>query len=103
VFVEAVERCVGDGQSGLVATGGHGQAADEDVEPGRGGGVVPLVGEVGLVDDMPDLLQRWVCVEVVVDERGFERAAPAVVAEVDAADVKPVASLGRSGLLGVFT
>ena len=54
VFVQAVEQRPGQLKDAFVGAG-HGQAAQRDVEPGRLGGVVTLVIQVGLVDDLGDL------------------------------------------------
>lgn len=58
VLVEPVEEPVGDGEGGPIACAGEGEATDEDIESRRDRGVEHVIGEVGFVDDTPDLLLR---------------------------------------------
>ena len=71
----------------VVVVLGHGQTAQDDVEAGGLGGVVPVVLEVGLVDDRRDPPQHRVG-EVVAAQDGLEGAVVAVVAVLDAAHVE---------------
>jgi threonine dehydrogenase-like Zn-dependent dehydrogenase len=81
VLVQAVEEPVGDREGVVVGAAGQGQAADQDIEADRGGGVVAVVGQVGFVDDAADLFQRRVGGQVERGRRGFERAVAVVVPE----------------------
>src|SRR5262249_13994894 len=97
-FVEAVEDRAGDGEGFLVGAD-HGQAAQDDVEAGGFGGVVPFVVEVGFVDDLGDAPEDWI-VKLVVTEDGFEAAVALVVAEFDAAHVERGGVGGHLGGVG---
>ena len=43
VLIQPVEQFVGDGEGFLVGCAGEGETADQDVQAGRGGGVVAFV------------------------------------------------------------
>src|SRR4051794_36553381 len=53
VLVEGIEHRAGHGEGLLVGTG-HGEAAEQDVQAGRLGGVEAVVVEVGDVHDLGD-------------------------------------------------
>jgi hypothetical protein len=94
VLVEPVEQRLGGGEGvGVVAN--RGQAAQDYVEAGRLGGVVPAVVEVGFVDDARDRPQGGVG-ELVAAQDRFEAAVVAVVARSAPRRSNGVASAGTS-------
>src|SRR5207244_1359089 len=65
----------------------HREATQQDIEPGCLGGVVALITEVGLVNDLGQLPEHGVS-QLIAAQEGLEAAIAAVVGKIDTTHVE---------------